>query len=389
VTAREQPPTSTAPATAKGSAIERLGVRYLRALAAKRPAVATDALHVLNADERRALRSIERWAIARAACAGALSGLVCAIPAIVLTPPAPGASTGAMASYWGPVVGVTVVASVLEIAFLYWDGLRAVHQLAHAAGMDLADATLESDDTSALWALARAALEAPNPPDAVPGVDPLREASRTRVLFASALYKLKVTLTGFLAKALVRRAMGRAATRSVLELIAVPVTALWDGVVCWLIVREARLRVIGPSAAEEFTGFILERPDALSAECKACCLRAIGAATVRSEDLHPNLVALLRAVQRATGAPAVESIDDSARFLQSLAALSREEQTIALRVLATASIIDGRLAREETRLLREAFARCDRALDLDVIESLRQAFVSGDAIERERIDAVR
>ncbi len=384
-------PTDTPASTAQTSRLELAGVRFLRSLAAQKRAVAQDELHILNADERRALRQIERSAIARAAAAGALSGLVCAIPAIVMTPVAATAPHGDLVRYWGVIIGVTIVASVLEIAFLYWDGLRAVQRLAHAAGMDLADPALEHDTTSALWALARAALEAPNPPNAVPGVDPLREASKTRVFVASVLYKLKVTISGFLAKALVRRAMGRAATRSVLELVAVPVTAVWDAVVCWLIVREARLRVLGPSAANEFTNIVAPAPSALSERCRECCLRAIGAAAVRSEDLHPNLVALLKTAQRAlvTSADAsVESIDDSQRFLSLIAELARDEQTIVLRMLATASIIDGRLAREEKRLLEEAFARCGRSVELSAIEALRRAFVSGDAIPPSRIEAI-
>jgi hypothetical protein len=385
----QDPPQS--PPAQSDSRLERAGVRFLQSLARERKPVALDALHVLNEDERHALMAIERAAIARAALAGALSGLVCAIPVILLAPIARGAPFGAHATYWSIVVGVTIAASVLEIAFLYWDGLRAVQRLAHAAGMDLADPMLEQDKTSALWALARAALEAPNPPDAVPGVDPMREASRARVVAASLLYKLKVTISGFLVKALVRRALGRAATRTVLELVAVPVTALWDALVCWLIVREARLRVIGPSAAVEFTAIILPDASARSAPCRAACLRAIGAAAVRSEDLHPNLVALLREVRRVTAREGelVESIDDSALFLRELAALSPDEQTVVLRMLATASIIDGRLARDETRLLQEAFSSAGRTLELSSIEALRRAFVSGDAIPPARLEAIQ
>ena len=379
--------TTSAPASA--SRLELAGVRYLRSLAAARRAVAQDELHILNDNERRALRVIERNAIARAAAAGALSGLLCAIPAIVMAPLTAASARGDVIRYWSVVVGVTIVASVLEIAFLYWDGLRSVQMLAHAAGMDLADPALEHDPTSALWALARAALEAPNPPNAVPGVDPMREASKLRVLVGSLLYKLKVTISGFLAKALVRRAMGRAATRSVLELVAVPVTAVWDAVVCWLIVREARLRVLGPSAANEFAQIVAPEPNALSIACRACCLRAIGAAAVRSEDLHPNLVALLKTTQRQLAVESVEAIDDSQRCLTELAALSPHEPTVALRMLATASIIDGRLAREEQRLLREAFARAGRALDVASIEALRRAFVSGDAIPPAKLLAIR
>ncbi len=367
--------------------MELWGVRYLRSLASRRKAVAIDAVHVLNAEERAALASIERGAVTRAGVAGALSGVACAIPAIMLPAVPSGASLGELARHWGIIGGVTVVASVLEIAWLYWDGLRAVHALAHAAGLDLSEDAHINDSSSALWALARAALELPNPSDGVPGLDPMREASKVRIVVASLLYKLKVALTGFILKALMRRALGRAATRAVLELIAAPVTAAWDAVVCWLIVREARLRVIGPSATLEFVTMIIpERP---SGALASCALRAVGAAVVRTEDLHPNHVALLRTLRAHLRCEDPEAIDDSRRFLSELAALTADEQTVVLRVLATASIIDGHLARAEVRLLEEAFAACGRRYEPRVVERLKRAFVSGDAIPAERVEAVR
>lgn len=369
-----------------GSAIERAGVRFLRSLAAQKPAVALDAVHVLNPAERAELLRIERGAVRRAAVAGALSGFVCAIPAIVMGVLPPDASTHDKAVWWAVVGAVTVVASVAEIVFLYWDGLRAVHGLAHAAGMDLTDEKQLLDPTSALWSLARAALEMPNPTDIVPGVDPLREASRLRLALTSTLYKLKVTLTGFLTKALLRRALGRAATRAVLELVAVPVTAVWDAIVCGMILREARLRVMGPSAALEFVGLLLP-PESTSA-VRACALRAVCTAVVRSQDLHPNLVALHKTVQATLGDATVETLDDGASFFRALKALDAGEQTTVLRVLCTASIIDGRLADDEVRLMHEAFAACGRRFSLRAVKRLRRAFVSGDPIPAERLHAV-
>lgn len=382
------PPQRTAAATTAPSAsrIEALGARYLRALASRRKAVAADAVHILNESERAELRAIERGAVTRAAIAGALSGLVCAVPAIMLTPVPSGAPFAAYAHYWGIVGSVTVVASVLEIAWLYWDGLRAVHALAHAAGLDLAEDPSGEDPTGVVWALARAALELPNPPDGVAGLDPMREASKLKLVLASTVYKLKVALTGFIMKALVRRALGRAATRAVLELIAAPVTAIWDAVVCWLIVREARLRVIGPSAAMEFVAMLI--PEACSDALADCALRAVGASIVRTQDLHPNHVALLRTLKSKLGRATPEGFDDSRRFLDALGALAPHEQTVTLRVLATASIIDGQLARAETRLLGEAFAVCGRRYDPAKIERLRRAFVSGDPIPRARVEAI-
>jgi hypothetical protein len=159
--------------------------------------------------------------------------------------------------FYAVLGAATVIASVIEIAFLYWDGLRSVHQLAHAAGLDLFPET-ENDDAAVAAAMARAALELPNPIQNLFGVNPRREASRLRLIVASLVYKAKISVTNFLVKMLVRRTVGRAFVRSWLPFVAVPLTAAWNGVVCRLIIREARIRAMGPSAAKEMLDVILE-----------------------------------------------------------------------------------------------------------------------------------
>lgn len=273
------------------------------------------------------------------------------------------------------------------MAWLFWDGLRTVRALARTAGLTLASQDM-ARGRSVASALARAALEMPNPPDAVDGINPWREASRVTLTVAPLLYKLKVTLTNLAVKFLVRRALGRAATRAVLELVAVPVNALWDALVCWFILREARLRVMGPSAATELTAAIFPGDAPVPTATARAAMRAVASAVVRTQDLHPNLVSLLECLRARVGAEAVLELDDPARFLAELRALDRAEQGRVLRVLAVASVLDGRLARDEKRLLREALAAAGRADDLAPVERLRRAFTSGEVVTEETLLAI-
>lgn len=366
----------------------RLGVRYFRSRA--RPAgaaPAVDAVHVLNADERTALRRIQRVAVVRAAVAGALSTIVAAI-AEVLAQPLLGehpseASTTMQVQFYAIVFGVTVVASVVEILFLYWDGLRSVHELAGAAGLDLFPEEAESKVVAA--AMARAALELPTPNAAAQsfGVNPWREASRPRLLVASVVYKLKVSVTNFAIKALVRRMLGRAFVRAWLPFVAVPITALWNAWVCWLIMREARIVAMGPSAARELVGVVLASDDALAHDVKQAVLRAVASAIVRTENPHPNLLALLGVVEERLGVfgADVDRLDDTHVFLDALGRLEAPARTLVLRVLVLASILDGRLSKRERILLGEAASVCGRPLDLGRVEALRRTFMAGDALD--------
>ena len=373
----------------------RFGLRTLRGFARKgaRP-IAADAIHLLNPEERKHLQAIERGAVIRAAVAGALSSLVAAVVELEIARPLLGAkpryaTLGEQAQFYAVLGAATVVASAIEIGFLYWDGLRSVHRLAHAAGLDLFPET-EDDDAAVAAAMARAALELPNPIQNLFGVDPRRESSKLRLVIASLVYKAKVSVTNFLVKMLVRRTIGRAVVRSWLPFVAVPFTAAWNGLVCRMILREARIRAMGPSAAKEMLGIIVDayvesQKKELSAPARDCLVRAVASSIVRTEDLHPNLVALFSEAAARAKVDLPVDVDDTRVFLTFLAELDAAEQTCILRVLAVASIIDGRLTRNEKRLLEEALTTCGRAPALDAVTDLRHAFVAGDPLTREQL----
>src|SRR6187402_1519404 len=230
--------------------LERLAGRFLET-GKFTPERADDPIHVLNPVERAGLLRVTRGAVLRAAVAGTLNAAATGIGALfaarTLGHQPEHASLLQVVSYWGLFGLLALIAAVLEIAYLYWDGLRAVRSLSLVAGLQI-DA---SENLDVRFALARAALELPNAPDATFGVNPHREASRFQLATASLVYKLKISVSNFVFKAIVERAIGRLATRSVLAFTAIPINAIWNALVCWFVLREARIRVMGPSAASE------------------------------------------------------------------------------------------------------------------------------------------
>ena len=372
--------------------MERFGLAYLRRRAAKLPPVEVDdEIHVLNPEELAALSRIERNVVIRAAIAGALSALLTSVAEMTALPvfgfDPDDTSTAGLLRYWGLVGGVTAVATAAEIGFLYWDSLRSVHQLARAADLVMFGRTHREEASTVATALARAALELPNAPTGAYPIDPMRETSKVALFFAGLLYKLKVGLTSFLLKALLRRLLGRAVLKVYLVLVSIPVTAAWNATVAWWVIRQARLRVIGPSAARELTEKIFTGAPDLSKEARVEALRAVAGSIVRTHDLHPNLVALFSEVHRHVGDPPLEALDDTALFVDRLAALAPREQQIVLEVLAIAVILDGRVSRAERRLVQAAKRACNRTDDLDALRRLRQTFVRGRAIQVEQLKA--
>lgn len=374
--------------------LERVGLGYFQRRSSARPVgESSDAVHELNEVERASLRAVVRGAVLRAAVAGGLSGAVSAAAEVWWAPAVPdGASLLGPESltFWAIVGGATVVATVFEIAFIYWDTLRSVHELSRTAGLRLFGG--EKNDAAVAEALARAALELPDPVDLAEGVDPLRRASRWRLLFASLVYKAKIGVTNFLFKALVRRLLGRAMARSALNalvpFVAVPVTAVWNGLVSWNVLKEARLRAMGPSAVHALCNVIFGDVPRLSPQGKLAAVRAVAAAIVQTESLHPNLHALLQDVRLRAGDTGKNVLDDPEVFLQQLPALEQLEQRMALQLLAVACIVDGRLAKKERLLLEKALASCGREIALGPVEALRQAFVEGAGLDDEAVRAL-
>jgi hypothetical protein len=372
--------------------LERLGVAYLERLSHGVQVLDEDGVHLLNDRELAALRATSRGAVVRAVIAGGLSSLASAL-AEVAADRYIGVSQTTMDQqlrWWGIVLGVTAVASVLEIAYLYRDSLRAVHRLTVEAGLDLFGN--ERDERLAVTqALARAALELPNPPRGLYGLDATREATRFELLVAPLVYKLKTSASNFLFKALLRRALGRTALRGYLQTLlpfaAIPVTALWNGVVAWLVVREARLRVLGPSAARQLAGLALgDAP--LSPAARSAALHAIAGAVVKSVDLHPNLTALLTEVVARVGEPPEGPLGDMERFLEELGALDENEARAVLRLLCVAAVIDGKLHRSERKLLDRAFERRGLRVDPGAVERLRRLMLRGKPIGPDIIEAL-
>lgn len=375
-------------------ALERLGIRLLRRWARASPTRPhDDPVYVIDAQERGALRRVERGAVVRSAVAGGISGLVSALGVFwadaSFSPDAADPTTGQHLLYWSVVLGVAGVAAIIEIVYLYWDALRATHLLADAAGLALFDEADERIDRPLAGALARAALELPNSAEPRLGVNPLREASRARLITYSLVYKGKIAVTNFLLKAIVRRAMGRALVRgAMVELVAIPVTAAWNALVTWRVMREARLRVMGPSAAAALVDGLWQLEGPQSPQ-RGGAMRAVASAIVRSTDLHPNLLALLHEVREHPGedsaAATIEDLDDTERFLTELEEAPRAEQRWLVGVLTLAAVIDGKLTRGERELLTRARRAAGLPEGLEDTVALERRFETGRPIRAEQL----
>lgn len=361
--------------------LERVAVRFLRRQAARRPAPVgpiADPVHILTRTERMELRRIVEASILRAFFAGVASAVVVASVTIYVR-------LHGLEPWLAYVGAAGLVMAVAEMVFVHRTHLLSMLALMRATGAQLVEESPDPAETT-VHAMARAALELPDPVRIVEGIDPWRETSVARLYLLVALYRLKRGLSKFAAEFLVKQAAPNTLMRVFAPATALPVTALWNAFVSWKILREARIRVLGPSASEEVFSRILADTTRLSEAGRMCLYRAVGMGIVLKRSVHPNLLALLEGLVRRLGPVPPAHLDDRGRFLEVIAMLSREEQVRALQVLSVAAVVDGRLVGRERVMIRQARRACGLSESLTAVDRLLSRFSRGDPIDGDLLD---
>jgi Ca2+-binding EF-hand superfamily protein len=376
--------------------------------------LAQGTVHILTDEQRREVQKIHRNMILYGCLFGFLSSVITALSENVATyflstngienPDTQEPSSEEEIQQFAAIVASTLlVCSIIEIAMLYLYAIRHVMQTALAAGLQLTP--LNRDRTHIAQFLVQAALELAHHNDAVHGVDPLkdsRQQSKFLVVFFLVLYKAKIALTSFLLKVALKRLVSRDAAKYAVPYMAVPATMLWNALIAHGVMKQAKLRSIGISAAVELFDSILNshaepvqtratepsvekdsspsramprlnsadmvdktaKMQKLSPLFKLQLLRAIGVVIVKRKGLYPTQEVLLKhAVHTLHMAGEVDHtsglVDSELDFLGNMGKLSCHEQGQCMQVFVLTAILDGHFSRSERSLYLKLCASVD------------------------------
>ena len=194
--------------------------------------------------------------------------------------------------FWQLNAPVLLACCTVEILCLYYASIKNAVRIANA--LDLILTPVNYDRAFVSNSLVRAALELGDDNDVLFGVNPLAEGKKRGAAWAAlmvAAYKAKVVLSGFVAKILLRRVLGRGLVRDVQMFVAVPVTVAWNMIVAHVIMREAKLRGQGiATSVELFQDILYDLEQDLSKaseRVKVQIARAIGCNIVKTGTLYP------------------------------------------------------------------------------------------------------
>jgi hypothetical protein len=276
--------------------------------------------------------------------------------------------------YWAGFFVVAGIVSAVEILFLYWNALRGVARISRIAGIPLQDSQYARLLVSGM---SRVALELPSPRHRIYGIDPYALMGRWKLALTSILYRMKVGVSSFILRVLMRRVFGRMALRGLLPLVTGPLYAIWNAIITWRIMRKAKVQALGPYTIE----FLMQRLEAdldrLGSTARDVILHGMGELIMRSQDAHPNHVYLLARLLDAFEVSDKELAIDWPSHRRELDTLDEAETRWVLEILTVATVLGGTWRGRPRRFLQDVHQACGATLDEERMKTRRRQMLEG------------
>lgn len=366
----ERPDQEYAPSPDLG---QRWAHRYIRRLLARRPSMA--------APNPLAIKHIKRWTIVWAAVAGIISGTLIGggewWMKHVVHQDWESLSLSEQMPYWITYYAVAGVITALEIGFLYWNSLRGVAHIIRLAGLEYSPHTeLTPTMQLTVHGVARVALEYPSSGNTIYGVNPHAYLHGWKLTVKALFYRLKVSLSSFALRVVMRRLLGRLALRGFIPILMGPLYAVWNAWIAARVMHQAHLLAYGPRRVDA----LMQALRALPISQRQLVVQGIGELMMRNRHPHPNLVLLLS--QLLTSLPKQhESVEiDWQQALGDYATLDTQERSAVLESLTQAAILSGPYRGARKAFLREVYAHCQTPLHERSIIDQQQSWLLGESV---------
>jgi len=252
---------------------------------------------------------------------------------------------------------ITIVFLAIEVYILYWLGMRSSYTLTELIGYSDSNQENLPPEYDIKKIMIRSALELDDLSIEYLNLKLDKHISKKWVLISSLLYKAKVVLTSAITRILLTKLFARETLRVGFVWVSVPVTAFWDAIVMYRVIKDARLRLFGYHLSKYITEEIFNDKvlDNLSPHTIEGTIRAVSTIIVLAKNYHPNNIILLMRLTNHFDISEAKDYDDLDKYLEFLENSTEEEKHLFRTLSGISAVFDGKLNREEKKALRKIF----------------------------------
>jgi len=280
--------------------------------------------------------------------------------------------------YYGVLSLVTLLFLIIEVGILYWLGIRGAYTLAYLTGYQEDEELALPPEYDVKKMMVRAALEIEDPSIEYLGIDPQKYVSPRWLLVSTLLYKAKIVLTTLVAKLVLKKVAMRYGVRMGFAWVAIPVTALWDAIVMYRVIQDAKLRLFGYHLSRYIAQEIMtqEHLSHYSEGIAEGAIRAISTLMVMAKNYHPNNVLLLIRLNEVFAIEEEKNYDDLPYYLEYLERLPPKDRHLLRMLSGVSAVFDGKMTRAEKQALEQIFGE-ERERYMAFTKRLKAELLSG------------
>lgn len=339
-----------------------------------------DELFLLSETEITSIKKHERIAIWLAALIGAIGVILLYIPQYYYPewfPKTPVILFGKRFDLPLVMLGWSVLLVVIELLLLTFLNIWVVHEIAVATGF-LSYQNKKHHNTRDL--LINIGLEKKNKEITHYGIDPLQGMNRKALLLWNLVFILKATLSNFLFKFFIQRVLGRYALQAVQDFAGIPIFALWNAYGTKVILKEARVIIMGQNLVEEVCSKI-KYDQASSPHFKSLLYDTLHFIAISKRDYHQNHYILTKNLFELYGLEVKPKKFVEKDYYQSLLAAGKEEKEVCQLLIVLGFLLDGKISYREKRQINELKKAGLLEMDDAAVKKYQKDFLEGRGVE--------
>jgi hypothetical protein len=359
--------------------LRRLYSLFYRILPVSRVDV-DDEIYLLNEKESAAIRIRERIAVSVSAIIGAMGVILLYVPYYVHAswfPVTPFHLFGKTFNLPLVFIAYSAVLVWIEIMLLTLLNIWCTHEIAVSTGF--LDHRNKSQGTK-INLLLDISLEKKNKKVLTYGIDPLEGLNKEALMVWNLLFILKATLTNFLFKFVIQRMLGRYALKAIQDFAGIPIFAFWNAFGTSVILREARVIIIGQNLIE----LVIRRmEDGLTVgdDDKELLQDTMQYIAISKRDFHQNHYLLTQNLFELYGIAHRDKIWEESVYQSRLKTASEQMQSLCTLLIVLGLLLDGKISAREKSKIRELHGEGMIPYSESEIIRFQEDFLNGKGVE--------